>query len=506
LSGEHVERRLAAILAADVAGSCRLIGIDEEGTLAQLKALRKTLFDPKIAEHRGRIVKNTGDGALVEFASAVEAVRCADEIQRGMAEQNTNVPQDRRIEFRIGIHVGDIIIADDDIFGDGVNIAVRLEGIAEPGGICISDDAHRQVRGKVESTLEGMGAQALKNIAEPVHAWRIRKSSISPLVIPACPSSGYAALPLPDDPSMAILPFQNISGVHVSEHGHEGDGGYVRGEQQQIRYCRAPDGVRLAYDVVGRGSLLVKTANWFNHLEYDWRSPIWRHILRGLASEHTLIRYDARGSGMSDWEVDEVSLDAWVRDLETVVETAGVNRFPLLGISQGCAISIAYAERHPERVSHLVLYGGFALGSNKRSPEAREKQKALATLMRLEWGADNPAIRQLFTTQFLPDCSKEVADSLNELQRLVTSGECAARYLETVADIDVTELLPKIVVPTLVMHRRGDVRNPIEEGRRIAAGIRGARFVALEGRNHVPLEGEPAAQRFLEEIRLFLGE
>ena len=174
LSSEHVERRLAAILAADVAGSCRLIGIDEEGTLAQLKALRKTLFDPKIADHHGRIVKNTGDGALVEFASVVDAVRCADEIQRGMAEQNIDVPQDKRIEFRIGIHVGDIIIEDDDIFGDGVNIAVRLEGIAEPGGICISDDAHRQIRGKVEIAFEDMGPQPLKNIAEPMRAWRVR--------------------------------------------------------------------------------------------------------------------------------------------------------------------------------------------------------------------------------------------------------------------------------------------------------------------------------------------
>src|SRR2546427_5577110 len=182
LSGEHIERRMAAILAADVAGSCRLIGIDEEGTLAQLKALRKTLFDPKITDHRGRIVKNTGDGALVEFGSVVDAVRCAVEIQRGMAEQNIDVPQGKRIEFRIGIHVGDIIIADDDIFGDGVNIAVRLEEIAEPGGISISDDAHRQVRGKVESTLEDMGAQTLKNIAEPMRAWRVR---IAPSSSPA---------------------------------------------------------------------------------------------------------------------------------------------------------------------------------------------------------------------------------------------------------------------------------------------------------------------------------
>src|ERR1700681_2980208 len=221
LSSEHVERRLAAILAADVAGSCRLIGIDEEGALAQLKALRKTLFDPKITDHRGRIVKNTGDGALVEFASVVDAVRCADEIQRSLAEQNTDVPQDKRIEFRIGIHVGDIIIADDDIFGDGVNIAVRLEGIAEPGGICISDDAHRQVRGKVESTLEDMGSQSLKNIAEPMRAWRVRIGpSSSPATKP--PTETAQPLALPDQPSIAVSPFQNMSGDPEQEYFADG--------------------------------------------------------------------------------------------------------------------------------------------------------------------------------------------------------------------------------------------------------------------------------------------
>ena len=164
MTGNRVERRLAAVLAADVAGYSRLMGCDEEGTLAQLKSFRKTLVDPAISEHRGRIVKTTGDGMLVEFASAVDAARCAIEVQRGMAEQNSDVPQELRIEFRIGIHVGDIIIDDNDIFGDGVNIAARLEGIAEPGGVCISDDAQRQIRGKVDIAFDDMGPQNLKNI------------------------------------------------------------------------------------------------------------------------------------------------------------------------------------------------------------------------------------------------------------------------------------------------------------------------------------------------------
>src|ERR1700730_13014870 len=223
LSSEHVERRLAAILAADVVGSCRLIGIDEEGTLAQLKALRKTLFDPKITDHRGRIVKNTGEASLVEFASVVDAVRCAVEIQRCMAEQNIDVPQVKRIEFRIGIHVGDIIIEDDDIFGDGVNIAVRLEGIAEPGGVSISDDAHRQIRGKVEITFEDMGSQSLKNIAEPMRAWRVRIGpSSSPAMLRKPPTETAQPLALPDKPSIAVLPFTNMSGDPEQDYFADG--------------------------------------------------------------------------------------------------------------------------------------------------------------------------------------------------------------------------------------------------------------------------------------------
>jgi adenylate cyclase len=207
-----MERRLAAVLAADVAGYSLLMGRDEEGTLTQLKAFRRTLVDPTIAAHRGRIVKTTGDGMLVEFASAVDAARCAVEIQRRVAAENVDVPQQAKVEFRIGIHVGDIIFDSNDIFGDGVNIAARLEGIAEPGGICISDDAQRQIRGKLDSPFEDMGPQNLKNITEPMRAWRLSVDAKSAEYLSAERSTGSAQpLALPDKPSIAVLPFQNMS-------------------------------------------------------------------------------------------------------------------------------------------------------------------------------------------------------------------------------------------------------------------------------------------------------
>jgi adenylate cyclase len=223
LGDERVERRLAAVLAMDVAGYSRLMGADEEGTLARLKAVRKGIVNPAITSHRGHIVKTTGDGMLVEFASAVDAVRNAVEVQRSMAEQNATVPQNQRIEFRIGIHVGDVIFDDNDIFGDGVNIAARLEGIAEPGGVRISEDAYRQVGGKVEITCDDMGPQPLKNIAEPMRAWRVRLTGQTP----SAAQSGSAVsqsqvLPLPDKPSLAALPFQNMSGDPEQEYFADG--------------------------------------------------------------------------------------------------------------------------------------------------------------------------------------------------------------------------------------------------------------------------------------------
>jgi pimeloyl-ACP methyl ester carboxylesterase len=242
------------------------------------------------------------------------------------------------------------------------------------------------------------------------------------------------------------------------------------------------------------------------HIEFDFESPVWRRFYRELSRGHSFLRYDARGNGLSDRDVANVSFEHFVDDLETVVDAACIDRFALLGISQGCAVSIAYAVRHPERVSHLVLLGGFSVGWRKRARTAADKEAgdAMLTLMRLGWGQENPAFRQMFTSQFIPGASKEQAEWFNELQRVSASPADAVRNSMAYGDVDVTSLLPQVKTPTLVLHVRHDARVPFESGRRLAAGIPGARFVPLEGRNHIILENEPAHAAFLKELRAFI--
>lgn len=282
------------------------------------------------------------------------------------------------------------------------------------------------------------------------------------------------------------------------------DTGPVR---QEVRFCSAPDGTRLAYAVHGRGAPLVRTATWLTHLEFDWQSPLWRHWLEGMADGHTVLRYDERGCGLSDRDIEDVSLEARVTDLEAVIEAAGMERVALLGISQGGPVAIAFAARHPARVSHLVLYATFARGRLKRDPSSSEREQAelMNSLIRMGWGQGLPAFRRLFTTLFIPDASPAQMEWFDELQRVTVDPETAVRIRQARNQDDVTDEATRVRCPTLVVHPRDDAVVPFAEGRRLATLIPGARFVALTGRNHILLADEPAWAHFQDELRTFLG-
>jgi len=454
-------RRLAAILAADVAGYTRLVEKDTDGTVAAWKAARDGVIKPLVAQKSGRIVKFTGDGFLVEFSSVEDAVSCAIALQGQLSSSP--------LKFRMGLNVGDITDDGGDVHGEGVNIAARLEALAEPGGICISGDVHNQVRNRIVCNYDDMGEHQVKHVTAPVRVWRIDANS--------------------DGPKATVT-----ADLHSEL-------------RQDIRFCKSADGVTIAYASVGNGPPLVKAPNWMHHHEYDWKSPVWGHLLRELSRNHTLVRFDQRCNGLSDWDVPEVTFETMIEDMSAVVDAVGLARFPLLGISAGCYYSIAYAVRHPERVSRLILYGGVAQGRMRRGSDTDKQQHEMQHHMILQgWGQDNPAFRQFFTSLFMPGATKEQMDWFNELQRTTVSPENAVRLRDVTGNADVSQLLGQISVPTLVLHCRDDGIAPFESGRRMAAMIPNARFVALDSKNHLILEDEPAWPRFLAEVTGFLAE
>lgn len=455
------QRRLAAVLAADIAGYSALMGADEQATIRELRSHQAVVL-PMVNSFGGKIIDTAGDGILAEFGSIWNALHCAQQIQETMASRQEGTAPDRKMLFRIGINQGDIFSDGSRIYGDGVNVAARLETLSPPGGICVSAAVRESLEGKVNAEFVDLGEQSLKNIVRPIRAYTLA----------------------------------------------EGRGRAPKRIQQQIQYCTANDGVRLAYALAGAGPKLVKAANWLNHLEYDWETPLFRQVFSRLASDFQLLRYDARGNGLSEWDVEHISLETWVSDLHRIVEVAGFERFPLIGISQGCAVAIAYAMRYPERVTCLILYGGFALGRLRsvKNETERETAHAMLTLIKNGWGSDNPIARNLFTMQFMPGASKQSIDAFNEIQRKSTSAECAARYFEVVAKLDIRPLLPQVRHPTLVLHCREDNAVPFKLGVELAAGIPGAKFIGLPGRNHILQDGDPGIELLARAVKEFVAE
>ena len=427
------ERRLAAIMAGDMSGYSRLMEADEDGVIARQKSHRRELIDPTIERHRGRIIKTTGDGLLVEFASAQDSVNCAIEIQQGMAAREAEIAEDSRIRYRIGINVGDMVFDSGDVFGDGVNVAARLEALAEPGGVCLSETVHQMRGSRFGHVLRDLGSQRVKNISRPIGVWQWS----------------------PDPPERE----QEAEEAALS---------------QRVQFCMTDDGVQLAYASVGEGTPVFKAPNWLNHLEYEWRSPVWGPMLSAIAAKHRLVRFDQRGNGLSDWEVEEISY---------------------------------FAAEYPEKVKCLVLYGGYLRGPLTRgSKENQELHDASVAMIRHGWGSPNATYRHFFTEVFMPDATPEQMESFDELQRICITPENAVRIQEMIARTDVAAYAARVQAPTLVLHARGDQRAPFEEGRRMAALIPGARFVTLEGNNHALLEGSPAFNEFFKEFNAFLEE
>jgi pimeloyl-ACP methyl ester carboxylesterase len=277
---------------------------------------------------------------------------------------------------------------------------------------------------------------------------------------------------------------------------------------QRVQFCTAPDGVRIAYALHGSGPPLVRTATWLTHLEFDWESPVWRHWLVGLAERHTLLRYDERGCGLSDRDVEDLSLEARVADLEAVVAAAGFDQIALLGMSQSGPVAVAYAARHPERISRLALFATYARGRLMRdpSPSAREHAELMISLIRMGWAQNQPAFRRLFTTLFIPGATSEQMEWFDDLQRVTTEPETAVRIRHARNHDDVRSEAEQVASPTLVLHAREDALAPFSEGRLLASLIPGARFVALDSPNHILLAEEPAWDQFRDELHAFLGE
>ena len=462
-----MERKLLAVVAADMVGFSRLIEDDEINLLARQKNQLNTIIKPEIENSNGEIIKTTGDGFLAIFPSALDAVESSISIQKGIYENEFEKTNDKKIRYRIGIHVGDVVIDDGDIFGNTVNIASRLEAIADAGNICITNDVYQSTRSLKSLDIENIGEQFLKNISQKIDVYKIN----------------------------------TVEGnINKNEKNY-----LITEANQETRFCSSFDSTVIAYASIGKGAPFLKAPNFVSSLEHDWRNPMWTHMYRFLANDFTLYRFDQRGNGSSDLEPKNIDFESFVKDMEAVVNNSQINKFPIFGISQGCSVSIAYAYKYPEKVTHLILVGGYARGRAKRGNHDYEEKFELEKNMILNgWENENPAFRQFFSSTMIPDGTKEQMNSFNNVMKVSTSAKNAVKIISANDQIDVSELLPKLNIPTIIFHSTNDARVPISESKFMAANIKNSKFVPLNGNNHVILEGDEGWPVFKEEFKNFL--
>lgn len=460
------KRRLAAVLVADVVGYSRLMGEDESATVDALRRTFKDIIDPVVRSSRGQIVNTAGDGYLVEFPSASDAIACATKWQARLPGTHSNDDQASGLRFRMGINLGEIYSVGDDVYGDGVNIAARLEALAPPGAVCVSEVVRGTVGSQPHIQFEDFGVHQLKNIKTPVQTYL-------------------------------------VSVMHPEETGRPE--GYGLADQSEVRYCLSDDGTSIAHAQVGEGYPLVFAGSWMTHLEWDWESPSYGDYLAHLSRNFEVIRYDQRGNGMSDWDNVDLTFERMVDDMECVIDQYGYDKIAILGMSQGASVAIAYMKRCPGKVSHLVLNGGYARGRRRRGSEKdKAESEAMVNFIRHGWAAENPAFRQTMTTLFMPDATAEEAAWFNAFQRACGPGDNMARFRELYDEMDVSDLLKEISVPTLIVHSDEDSIAPLSEGKFLASRIAGARFVKLKSKNHMMFGNEPDFPKLIESIVEFV--
>jgi len=458
-------RRLAAILSLDVVGFSRMMQGGSGPLLKTLNTLYRDLVTKVVQENNGRVVKLLGDGALIEFPSAGQALEAAIAIQTRLREPDHPYQTPERIRLRAGLHVGDVTVEGDDIFGDGVNIAARLQAEAEPGGVLASRMLCDLAGADFSNRLRGQGLHSFKGIAQPIEVLAVD---------------------------------------FTDETGPKARAAFAT--MQEIQYCRTDDGVNLAWSAVGEGPPVVKAPNWVGHLELDWRNPGVAPICTSIAGHYRLIRFDARLNGLSDWEAEICTFDRFVDDLEAVFDAAAVARAPILAISQGSAVAAAFAARRPERVSAIVMIGGFPVGRAKRtSKKDVERALAMRQMMTAGWDDDYPSLRDLMAQIIVPGASEEARRQYAEDMRKMISPENMGRYREVIDYIDIRDLLPSVQAPCLVCHATGDRMQPVEQGRMFAKGLPNARFIAYESPNHGMTENDPEWPRLERDVLAFLA-
>lgn len=496
-------RELAAIMFSDIAGYTLIMGRDEQEGLRAVRT-HSELLHTVLPKFNGRILGDAGDGILTSFHSAVDAVRCACEMQAALKD-------DAEFSVRIGIHVGDVVFSDNTVLGDGVNVASRIHALAPPGGICVSERVYDEIRNQPELPAKFLGQKTLKNVSRPIGVYAMampgiaiegdannrlgrrwpRRMFVIGLVAVAAAILGYETL-YTEVATLARIYVPRLLPPEV---------------KQKIAYCTTRDGVRIAYGTAGNGPPVVIAVGMLTHLTIGVFSPTYNSaFLKPLIARHTVVQYDGRGFGMSDRGLNDYSVEARLRDLEAVVNTLKLDKFALYGISAGCEVVIAYAARHPERVSRIVLYAGDVDNNPDPSltPEQAKTADAAATLVVNGWGSS--AVRELFASFVMPSASEVERRFFSEVMRESVTPEDFAAFSLSLEKVDVKVLAAQVRAPTLIIHVRGDQLNSLASNRKAADLIPGARLVIIEGTDHIPMPGTVESEQIAQLVVPFLDE